>query len=80
MHKLLQRVKVKVGAGKLAREEGGGDGEGSGDGEGLQEGVGGRMDEDEAEKREWKFDQKDGHLKADMIQVTIMTEKRKWLL
>ena len=67
MHKLLQRVKVKVGAGKLGREEG------SGDGEGLQEGVGGRMDEDEAEKREWKFDQKEGHLKADMMHVTMMT-------
>ena len=69
IHKLLQRVKVRVGAGRLGREEDGGDGEG------LREGVGGRIDEDEAEKREWKFDQKEGHLKADMMQVTIMTEK-----
>ena len=74
MHKLLQRVKVKVGSGKLAREEE------AGDGEGLQEGVGGRMDEDEAEKRELKFDQKEGDLKADMIQVTIMTNKPELLL
>ena len=70
MLKLLQRVKVrkvKKVTGELAREEDGG--------EDLQREVGGRGSEVEAEKREWKFAEKEGDGKADMIEVNILTKK-----
>ena len=73
MLKLLQRVKVrkvkkvKKVTGELAREEDGG--------EDLQREVGGRGGEVEAEKREWKFAEKEGDGKADMIEVNILTKK-----
>ena len=70
MLKLLQRVKVrkvKKVTGELAREEDGG--------EDLQREVGGRGGEVEAEKREWKFAEKEGDGKADMIEVNILTDK-----
>ena len=66
MHKLLQRVKVVKVAGELAREDGG---------ESLEGGVGGRGGDIEAEKRKWKFAQKEGDVEADMIQVNILTDK-----
>ena len=72
MLKLLQRVKVrkvKKVTGELAREEDGG--------EDLQGEVGGRGSEVEAEKREWKFAEKEGDGKADMIQVKIKTDKMR---
>ena len=72
MLKLLQRVKVrkvKKVTGELAREEDGG--------EDLQGEVGGRGGEVEAEKREWKFAEKEGDGKADMIEVNILTDKNE---
>ena len=80
MHKLLQRVKVKV-ASRLAREQpcGGGEGlevggEGAGEGEDVLQGWGGGGGGGvDTEGSEWKFAVDEGNSKDMMIQVIMVT-------